>query len=132
MRDSDTTPHGKISEKEYDSFPPQETQCRCGCGWDITATFRKKLHEIREAYGSPISINSGARCKARNKLIGGAKRSAHVDGEAADLTYSADLLEFIQTNLERFGIWMEHPAITKESRIHIDIRMRIGGRIFYP
>jgi len=44
------------------------------------------LDPIREAYGSPIYVNSGYRCKELNKLVGGSPRSQHVKGMAADLT----------------------------------------------
>lgn len=44
------------------------------------------LQRIRNCYGKPIRINSGYRCKALNSVVGGAKSSQHVSGEAADIT----------------------------------------------
>ena len=44
------------------------------------------LDPLRERYGKPIHINSGYRCPALNKAIGGAKNSQHITGLAADIT----------------------------------------------
>lgn len=44
------------------------------------------LQPIRDAYGSPIHVNSGYRCEELNKLVKGSKTSQHVKGEAADIT----------------------------------------------
>lgn len=113
-------------------FGVSETSCQDNCGWDITPTFRAKLDEIRRGFGHPISLNGGARCKARNAVVKGAKRSAHIDGCAADLTHTPELLAYIMANLEKHDIWMEHPSVTGTSRIHIDTRARVGSRMFYP
>ena len=43
------------------------------------------LDPLREAYGKPIRINSGYRSPELNALVGGAKRSYHLQGLAADL-----------------------------------------------
>ena len=43
------------------------------------------LDPIREAWGAPILVSSGYRCKELNALIGGAKNSHHLLGCAADL-----------------------------------------------
>ncbi len=44
------------------------------------------LDPIREAYGAPLTVNSGFRSERTNTLVGGAKSSQHVRGEAADIT----------------------------------------------
>ena len=43
------------------------------------------LDPIREAWGEPIVVSSGYRCKGLNALVGGAKNSHHLLGCAADL-----------------------------------------------
>lgn len=43
------------------------------------------LDPLREAYGKPIYVNSGFRCEALNKAVGGAKNSEHLSGSAADI-----------------------------------------------
>ena len=44
------------------------------------------LDPIREAWGEPIVVSSGYRCKELNTLIGGVKNSHHMLGCAADIT----------------------------------------------
>ena len=43
------------------------------------------LDPIREAWGEPIVVSSGYRCKQLNALVGGAKYSHHLLGCAADI-----------------------------------------------
>ena len=43
------------------------------------------LDPIREAWGEPIVVSSGYRCKQLNELVGGAKHSHHLLGCAADI-----------------------------------------------
>lgn len=63
------------------------------------------LDPLREWYGKPIKVNSGYRCEALNKAIGGAKSSQHMLGEAADITAGSKeenekLFNYIKDNLE--------------------------------
>ncbi len=44
------------------------------------------LDPIREAWGEPIVVSSGYRCKQLNALVGGVKNSHHILGCAADIT----------------------------------------------
>ena len=44
------------------------------------------LDPLREAWGGPIRVNSGFRCPALNKAVGGTPTSQHQYGEAADIT----------------------------------------------
>ena len=44
------------------------------------------LEQIRNDYYCPLSVSSGYRCPALNKLIGGAPTSAHVKASAVDFT----------------------------------------------
>lgn len=43
------------------------------------------LQRIRNCYARPIHISSGYRCNALNSVVGGAKSSQHLTGEAADI-----------------------------------------------
>ena len=45
----------------------------------------KLLDPIREAWGRPILVSSGYRCKQLNELVGGVKHSHHLLGCAADI-----------------------------------------------
>lgn len=43
------------------------------------------LQPIRDAWGKPIVVNSGYRCKELNKAVGGASNSDHLYGSAVDI-----------------------------------------------
>lgn len=49
------------------------------------ATLWQTLNFIREEFGKPILVNSAYRTPAVNKQVGGAKRSLHMQGRAADI-----------------------------------------------
>ena len=44
------------------------------------------LDMIRTLWNGPIYVNSGFRCPELNNAIGGAKKSQHMKGQAADIT----------------------------------------------
>ena len=56
------------------------------CLWDT-------LNYIREEFGAPIYINSAFRTKEVNEKVGGARKSLHMQGRAADIRpkYSHEL-----------------------------------------
>lgn len=63
------------------------------------------LDPLREAWGSPIIVNSGYRCPILNKAVGGSKTSSHMAGWAIDLhpkngkmeEFKKFVVEFIKT-----------------------------------
>lgn len=44
------------------------------------------LDPLREAWGKPIRVSSGYRCRELNRMVGGSKSSHHMRGMAADIT----------------------------------------------
>nr|UVX75178.1 MAG: Peptidase M15 [Bacteriophage sp.] len=53
---------------------------------NLTSLVDNILDPLRELYGKPITVNSGYRCPAVNKAVGGSATSDHVKGFAADIT----------------------------------------------
>ena len=57
--------------------------------WDvrdnIKALVDNLLQPLRDAWGGPLFINSGYRCKELNELVGGVETSQHCKGMAADV-----------------------------------------------
>lgn len=72
---------------DYGFFPPSETQCKCGCGLDIKDSLRDALNVLRGRVGGPLKVVSGARCEDYNRSVGGAPRSLHLVGYAADIAW---------------------------------------------
>jgi len=78
----------------YDELIASATAKRLGL--DNTPSYEEKeklrklaedvLQPIRDAWRSPIVVNSGFRSEAVNKAVGGAKNSQHRLGEAADIS----------------------------------------------
>ncbi len=67
-------------QKGIDNTPPPAIKVK------LTSLINNLLDPIREAWGSPISVNSGYRCPVLNKAVGGVSTSQHQKGEAADIT----------------------------------------------
>ena len=53
---------------------------------NLTSLIENLLDSIRDAWGKPLHVNSGYRCPALNKAVGGKPTSQHLKGEAADIT----------------------------------------------
>lgn len=52
----------------------------------LTALADNLLDPVRKQWGAPLFVNSGYRCPALNKAVGGVTSSQHQTGEAADIT----------------------------------------------
>lgn len=71
-------------------FKKKEFECKCGCGLglkdgDVNPKLVEVLEDVRTHFGKPVVINSGLRCEAHNKKVGGTKASQHLLGTAADI-----------------------------------------------
>ncbi|MDR1020422.1 MAG: peptidase M15 [Synergistaceae bacterium] len=68
-------------------FNLREFECRC-CGCvKLSGKLILMLEEFRSALGRPVVITSGYRCPRHNAAVGGARRSLHLTGRAADMSY---------------------------------------------
>lgn len=52
---------------------------------NVVALIDDVLEPVRMEWGKPLRINSGYRCAALNKVVGGSPRSYHLRGQAADI-----------------------------------------------
>ena len=73
---------------KYPNFKKSEFKCKCGkCGGypvKVDENLLILLQKIRGHFGKALIVNSGIRCKAHNKAVGGAGASQHLYGTAAD------------------------------------------------
>ena len=72
------------------NFKEREFGCRCGQCDDLPHPDRIRhlawaLQKIRDKVGCPLKVTSGYRCADRNRAIGGAPASKHVQCYAADI-----------------------------------------------
>lgn len=72
-------------------FKAGEFACKCCGRVMIDNRLVTMLDRVRHTLGKPIYVNSGYRCVAHNKAVGGATGSYHVKGLAADITAHCDL-----------------------------------------
>lgn len=52
----------------------------------LTSLVDNVLDPLREAWGKPLTVNSGYRCPKLNKAVGGVSTSHHLNGLAVDIT----------------------------------------------
>lgn len=70
---------------DVEFFRPEEFLCPC-CGRGRPARLLVLwLDLLRRAWDGPVRVNSGFRCAAHNREVGGAERSRHLLGCAADV-----------------------------------------------
>lgn len=104
---------GTISKNfSYKEFENSDTAKRRGIVNTIT-TFEVRdsvkalvlnvLQPLRDAWGKPLVVNSGYRCPALNKEVGGVPTSQHCKGEAADISCDEPL------ELARLAVAMNLP-----------------------
>jgi uncharacterized protein YcbK (DUF882 family) len=108
-----------------DNFNRSEFECSCGCNFDtVDVVLLESLEVIRKHFGQPITITSACRCPKHNALVGGAQRSQHVQGRAADIQVRdtdpskvADFAEDLGLSVGRYNYFT-----------HVDSRTGIPAR----
>lgn len=119
-------------------FHPQEFRCRCGrCElsqrprYPMSYELQVYLDALRLATGAPIYITSGWRCEVHNAAVGGAKKSDHLYGCAADIT-AKDFRALQAAHEKIFLLLPEYHRIYDE--IHEDrqyIHISLWGGVVY-
>ena len=92
------------------NFKPSEFDCP-DCGSNLMDTvFLDKIDFAREVAGVPFNINSGFRCEAHNRAVGGSSTSSHPLGLACDIAARDSRSRFkiidglIRAGIKRIGI----------------------------
>jgi hypothetical protein len=63
-----------------DNTPPAEAAAR------LEVLAERLLDSVRGRWGAPLRVSSSYRSAALNRAVGGAAKSGHLSGEAADIT----------------------------------------------
>lgn len=86
-------------------FACKGRECRglTNVGQGIDPRLLKILDSIREQLGKPVYVLSGYRCPVHNANVGGASRSQHMDGTAADITYDGINVDYLAQLAEAAG-----------------------------
>lgn len=110
------------SKKLSENFKVSEFKCNDGSDAVlISDELVSLLQKIRDHFGKAVVITSGYRTESYNKKIGGATKSQHVQGTAADIVVSdvsplevAQYAEYLQPSSGGIGVYT--------SFTHVDVR----------
>lgn len=104
------TKNFKLSELEFhDKIPPELIA--------NAIELLESLQVIRDHFQKPIIIISGYRSPARNEVVGGAKKSQHMEAKAADIKIAGIPTEEIYNRIDK---------LMNQGKI------KTGGLGFYP
>lgn len=104
------TKNFKLSELEFhDKIPPELIA--------NAIELLESLQVIRDHFQKPIIIISGYRSPARNEVVGGAKKSQHMEAKAADIKIAGISTEEIYNRIDK---------LMNQGKI------KTGGLGFYP
>ena len=95
------------SDKIAKNFQYKEFDCH-GQGCCSTTIIDEKLVEyvqqIRDHFGKPVTITSSYRCEVHNRRVGGATKSYHMRGQAADVVVQGVSSREVAKYAESIGI----------------------------
>lgn len=110
-------------DKLSEHFSVAEFSCHgqtCGCSeTKIDDKLVAYLEQIREHFGARTYISSGYRCPTHNAAVGGASKSYHMRGQAADITVEGIAPAEVAKYAESIGIL---GIGLYESFVHVDTR----------
>lgn len=113
-----------MSNRISEHFLRSEFACYDNCGFDVVdKELNEVLEDLRWYFNSPVNITrkGGCRCTQANSDAGGAKRSQHLYGKAADIYVSGIVPEKIYRYLDnkynnKYGMG------NAKTFTHIDVR----------
>lgn len=99
-------------------FSAREFRCRhCGLVVGPDRRLLEVLERIRGLTGRPLILISGTRCRTHNARVGGAPRSQHLLGTAADIrpgiVTGDQAVELGATGVGTTGTWATHVDVRR-------------------
>ena len=103
-------------------FACKGTNC-CGHSAPIQPELISALQALRDQLNLPLSITSGFRCNRHNESVGGATRSFHTLGMAADVACPDGLTaEDLAQAAETISAFQQGGIGIYPSWVHLDVR----------
>lgn len=113
----------KLKDGEPSNFKRSEFVCHCGCGKaKIAQVLIDALQELRNHFNEPIHINCGYRCPKYNKKVGGAKKSQHLYGKAADIHMDYHTPKEIAQAASAIKAFRKGGIGVYKTFVHVDVR----------
>jgi zinc D-Ala-D-Ala carboxypeptidase len=104
-------------------FKLSEFNCKCGCGiGQMDEDLLTRLDAFREFLQSPLKVTSGFRCQSHNLKVGGAPKSFHLLGKAADISSTKFSGPGLYRQLQKFAPGMFGGVGVGKNFIHVDVR----------
>lgn len=111
------TPGRQLAEH----FSETELACRCCGRLQVHPELVSKLETLRRLAGKPVLVNSGYRCPAHNRAVGGAANSYHLKGMAADIRVPGLVLAELNKLAQQAG-FTGIGTYPSQGFIHVDVR----------
>lgn len=100
-----TLPHtGTADQLQLKNFAADEFTCECGCGLDVCDRLKAFAQRLRDQFGWPLVISSGARCPTVNAAVGGVPDSCHLTGQAFDCYFPGHMNEAVMAQMADFAV----------------------------
>lgn len=106
--------------KITENFSLREFQCPCCHTVMLHPRLALALQKLRGSWGRPVVITSGYRCARHNVEVGGAARSRHMRGLAADIAVPRAEQDHVRGLARRAG-FSKAIAYPERNFIHLEI-----------
>lgn len=122
------------NEKLSADFMVREFRCHDGSDLVmVDEALVEMLQRIRDHYSLPVIISSAYRTVAYNSKIGGAAKSQHLYGRAADIRIGGvnprDIVRWVETEISPGGLGLyDYKPGDKSGFVHVDTRTGKGTR----
>ena len=102
-------------------FKESEFACKCCGKTKPNRELMTVLQLVRIHFNQPVTITSSYRCPKHNKAVGGASKSKHLEGIAADIQVKG--VELTEVHHLLTSLFPEHYGIgLYKTFVHIDVR----------
>jgi zinc D-Ala-D-Ala carboxypeptidase len=104
------------------NFSANELGCKCGCGMLPKQSSVDRLQRVRDRYGRPMPVSSGARCAAHNQRVSSSgPHGPHTTGRAFDIAVrGADAHRLLRIALEEGFVGIGINQKGNSRFIHLD------------
>lgn len=113
------------------NFAPHEFACKCGCGLDVVDDLKFFAQLLRNHFGWPQLISSGARCYLENRDAGGVPDSCHLSGEAFDSFFPGHMNEAVMTEMADFAVANNIGVIRYPNQFFCHFQIGLRDSIIY-
>ena len=113
------------------NFTKDEFTCECGCGLDICDKLKAFAQRLRDQFGWPLVISSGARCPTVNAAVGGVPDSCHLTGQAFDCYFPGHMNEAVMAQMADDAISQEIGVIRYPNQLFCHFQVPPRNQIIY-